>query len=84
MAKQESIKMEGVVVDRLNSNQHRVKLDGYPIEDHTVLTTLGNKNARYLRSRNALSVGDRVVVEMPLGYYDKGRLIERLSKWEII
>jgi translation initiation factor IF-1 len=71
MAKKETIKLEGVVVETLPSTTFRVELDN----EHEVLAHISGKmRVHYIR----LLPGDRVLVEMSPYDLTKGRITQRL------
>ena len=71
MAKKDTIKLEGVVVETLPSTTFRVKLDN----EHEILAHISGKmRVHYIR----LLPGDRVLVEMSPYDLTKGRITHRL------
>ena len=71
MAKKDTIKLEGVVVETLPSTTFRVELDN----GHKVLAHIsGRMRVHYIR----LLPGDRVIVEMSPYDLTKGRITQRL------
>lgn len=71
MAKKDTIKLEGVVVETLPSTTFRVELDN----GHEVLAHIsGRMRVHYIR----LLPGDRVIVEMSPYDLTKGRITKRL------
>jgi len=71
MAKKDTIKLEGVVVETLPSTTFRVELDN----GHEVLAHISGKmRVHYIR----LLPGDRVLVEMSPYDLTKGRITHRL------
>lgn len=71
MAKKDTIKLEGVVVETLPSTTFKVELDN----GHEVLAHIsGRMRVHYIR----LLPGDRVVVEMSPYDLTKGRITQRL------
>ncbi|MEA3323248.1 MAG: translation initiation factor IF-1 [Patescibacteria group bacterium] len=71
MAKKDTIKLEGVVVETLPSTTFRVELDN----NHEVLAHIsGRMRVHYIR----LLPGDRVIVEMSPYDLTKGRITQRL------
>ncbi len=71
MAKKDTIKLEGVVVETLPSTTFRVELDN----GHEVLAHIsGRMRVHYIR----LLPGDRVIVEMSPYDLTKGRITQRL------
>ncbi len=71
MAKKDTIKLEGVVVETLPSTTFRVELDN----GHEVLAHISGKmRVHYIR----LLPGDRVLVEMSPYDLTKGRITQRL------
>ena len=71
MSKEESVKMEGVVVENLPNTTFRVKL---PELDNTVIATLSGK----MRQHNIrVLVGDRVEIEFSVYDLTRGRVIRR-------
>jgi len=71
MAKKDTIKLEGVVVETLPSTTFRVELDN----GHEVLAHISGKmRVHYIR----LLPGDRVLVEMSPYDLTKGRIAQRL------
>ncbi len=71
MAKKDTIKLEGVVVETLPSTTFRVELDN----GHEVLSHIsGRMRVHYIR----LLPGDRVLVEMSPYDLTKGRITQRL------
>jgi len=72
MAKKDTIKLEGVVVETLPSTTFRVELDN---GGHEVLAHISGKmRVHYIR----LLPGDRVLVEMSPYDLTKGRITQRL------
>ena len=70
MAKEDVIKMTGVVDEVLPSAMFRVRLEN----DHTIITTLGGK----LRQNNIrVLLGDNVDVEMSPYDMNRGRIVFR-------
>lgn len=71
MAKKDTVKLEGVVVETLPSTTFRVELDN----GHEVLAHIsGRMRVHYIR----LLPGDRVLVEMSPYDLTKGRITQRL------
>lgn len=71
MAKKDTIKLEGVVVETLPSTTFRVELDN----GHEVLAHISGKmRVHYIR----LLPGDRVLVEVSPYDLTKGRITQRL------
>lgn len=71
MAKKDTIKLEGVIIETLPSTTFRVQLDN----GHEVLAHIsGRMRVHYIR----LLPGDRVVVEMSPYDLSKGRITQRL------
>ncbi len=71
MAKKDTIKLEGIVVETLPSTTFRVELDN----GHEVLAHISGKmRVHYIR----LLPGDRVLVEMSPYDLTKGRITQRL------
>jgi len=71
MAKDESIEMEGTVVETLPNTIFRVKLDN----DHLVTAHISGKMRKnYIR----ILTGDRVKIELTPYDLDKGRITYRL------
>jgi translation initiation factor IF-1 len=71
MAKKDTIKLEGVVVETLPSTTFRVELDN----GHEILAHIsGRMRVHYIR----LLPGDRVIVEMSPYDLTKGRITQRL------
>ncbi|PID52610.1 MAG: translation initiation factor IF-1 [Candidatus Moraniibacteriota bacterium] len=71
MAKKDTVKLEGVVVETLPSTTFRVELDN----GHEVLAHISGKmRVHYIR----LLPGDRVLVEMSPYDLTKGRITQRL------
>jgi translation initiation factor IF-1 len=71
VSKEESVKMEGVVVENLPNTTFRVKL---PELDNTVIATLSGK----MRQHNIrVLVGDRVEIEFSVYDLTRGRVIRR-------
>ncbi|XLQ19930.1 MAG: translation initiation factor IF-1 [Candidatus Moraniibacteriota bacterium] len=71
MAKKDTIKLEGVVVETLPSTTFKVELDN----GHEVLAHISGKmRVHYIR----LLPGDRVIVEMSPYDLTKGRITQRL------
>jgi translation initiation factor IF-1 len=71
MAKKDTIKLEGVVVEPLPSTTFRVELDN----GHEILAHIsGRMRVHYIR----LLPGDRVLVEMSPYDLTKGRITQRL------
>jgi translation initiation factor IF-1 len=71
MAKKDTVKLEGVVVETLPSTTFRVELDN----GHEVLAHISGKmRVHYIR----LLPGDRVIVEMSPYDLTKGRITQRL------
>ena len=71
MAKKDTIKLEGVVVETLPSTTFRVELDN----GHEILAHISGKmRVHYIR----LLPGDRVLVEMSPYDLTKGRITHRL------
>ena len=71
MAKKDTIKLEGIVVETLPSTTFRVELDN----GHEILAHIsGRMRVHYIR----LLPGDRVIVEMSPYDLTKGRITQRL------
>ncbi len=71
MAKKDTIKLEGVVVETLPSTTFKVELDN----GHEVLAHISGKmRVHYIR----LLPGDRVILEMSPYDLTKGRITQRL------
>ena len=71
MAKKDTIKLEGVIIETLPSTTFRVTLDN----GHEVLAHIsGRMRVHYIR----LLPGDRVLVEMSPYDLTKGRITQRL------
>ncbi|MFA5986892.1 MAG: translation initiation factor IF-1 [Parcubacteria group bacterium] len=71
MAKKDTIKLEGIIIETLPSTMFRVKLDN----GHEVLAHIsGRMRVHYIR----LLPGDRVLVEMSPYDLSKGRITQRL------
>ncbi len=71
MAKKDTVKLEGVVVETLPSTTFRVELDN----GHEVLAHISGKmRVHYIR----LLPGDRVLVEMSPYDLTKGRITQRM------
>lgn len=71
MAKKDTIKLEGVVIETLPSTTFRVRLDN----GHEVLAHIsGRMRVHYIR----LLPGDRVLVEMSPYDLTKGRITQRM------
>ena len=70
MAKQEAIRVEGVVTDVLPDRKFRVRLEN----DHTVLAYAAGKMSKF---RIRVLVGDRVTVELSPYDLDRGRITYR-------
>lgn len=71
MAKKDTIKLEGIVVETLPSTTFRVELDN----GHEILAHISGKmRVHYIR----LLPGDRVLVEMSPYDLTKGRITHRL------
>jgi translation initiation factor IF-1 len=71
MAKKDTIKLEGVIIETLPSTTFRVKLDN----GHEVLAHIsGRMRVHYIR----LLPGDRVLVEMSPYDLSKGRITQRM------
>ena len=70
MAKEESIELEGTVIETLPNTMFRVKLDN----DHLVMTHIsGRMRKHYIR----ILTGDRVTVQLTPYDLTKGRIIFR-------
>lgn len=70
MAKEESIELEGTVIDTLPNTMFRVKLDN----DHVVMAHIsGRMRKHYIR----ILTGDRVTVQLTPYDLSKGRIIFR-------
>lgn len=73
MAKQDSIKMEGIVTEALGNSMFRVELDS----GHDVLCHISGKmRMNYIR----ILPGDRVEIEMSPYDLTKGRICKRLKQ----
>ena len=70
MAKEDVIKVEGIVVETLPNTKFRVKLD----DGHLVLAHISGKMRMYYIK---LVVGDRVIVELSTYDLTKGRIVSR-------
>ncbi len=71
MAKKDTIKLEGIIIETLPSTTFRVKLDN----GHEVLAHIsGRMRVHYIR----LLPGDRVLLEMSPYDLSKGRVTQRL------
>jgi translation initiation factor IF-1 len=71
MAKKDTIKLEGIIIETLPSTMFRVKLDN----GHEVLAHIsGRMRVHYIR----LLPGDRVLVEMSPYDLSKGRITQRM------
>jgi translation initiation factor IF-1 len=71
MAKKDTIKLEGVIIETLPSTTFRVQLDN----GHEVLAHIsGRMRVHYIR----LLPGDRVLVEMSPYDLSKGRITQRM------
>ena len=70
MAKEESIEMEGVVIDSLPNTTFRVKLEN----DHVINAHIsGRMRKNYIR----ILTGDKVIVELTPYDLSRGRIIYR-------
>lgn len=72
MAKQDNVKVNGVITEALSNAMFRVKLD---MTGHTIIAQASGK-IRLHRIR--LVLGDNVEVEMSTTDLDKGRISRRL------
>lgn len=73
MAKQEAIKMTGLITDALGNSMFRVELDN--VESEIICHISGKMRQNYIR----IMPGDRVEVEMSPYDLTKGRITRRLK-----
>ena len=73
MAKQEAIKMTGLITDALGNSMFRVELDDVGTE--IICHISGKMRQNYIR----IMPGDRVEVEMSPYDLTKGRIVKRLK-----
>ena len=73
MAKQEAIKMTGLIIDALGNSMFRVELDN--VDSEIICHISGKMRQNYIR----IMPGDKVEVEMSPYDLTKGRITKRLK-----
>lgn len=76
MAKQEALKMTGLITDALGNSMFRVELDN--VESEIICHISGKMRQNYIR----IMPGDKVEVEMSPYDLTKGRITRRLKVGE--
>ncbi len=76
MAKQEAIKMTGLITDALGNSMFRVELDN--VDSEIICHISGKMRQNYIR----IMPGDKVEVEMSPYDLTKGRITKRLKVGE--